>query len=189
DPGGPDPDPGGARRGYRHARRAGRVPCRAGAGEGRGDPPFERRRIRDPRRGSAPHPAHARLQPAEPGGRGMTAPAVPAAGALARLRAGLVVWGGWRRIGMAAALGALAAAALPPVYAVFVLPVSFTGLLWLIEAGGRSRTAFAAGWWFGFGYFAAGLYWVASAFMVEAARYGWMAPFAVAGLAAYLALF
>src|SRR5690606_36528350 len=66
---------------------------------------------------------------------------------------------------------------------------SFTGLLWLIEAGGRSRTAFAAGWWFGFGYFAAGHYWVASAFMVEAARYGWMAPFAVAGLAAYLALF
>src|SRR5262252_6896307 len=46
------------------------------------------------------------------------------------------------------------------------------------------------GWWFGFGYFLAGLYWLGFAFLVDAKAFGWkFVPFAVAGLSAYLALF
>ena len=46
-----------------------------------------------------------------------------------------------------------------------------------------------AGWWFGFGYFLAGLYWVGYAFLVDADIFGWLLPFAVTALPAGLALF
>ena len=46
-----------------------------------------------------------------------------------------------------------------------------------------------AGWWFGFGYFVPGLYWIGYAFLVDAPTFAWLMPFAVLGLPAYLALF
>jgi apolipoprotein N-acyltransferase len=46
-----------------------------------------------------------------------------------------------------------------------------------------------AGWWFGFGYFVAGLYWLGNAFLVDAKTFAWLMPFAIFGLPAYLALF
>jgi apolipoprotein N-acyltransferase len=45
------------------------------------------------------------------------------------------------------------------------------------------------GWWFGFGYHFAGLFWIGEAFLVEAAVFGWLLPFAVTTLPAGLALF
>lgn len=122
---------------------------------------------------------------------------------------------GWRRRAFAFALGALAVLALPPFHAVPVLAVSFTALAWLVFgsggagrqtespgaedaagswfigafAPGRLRAAFAAGWWFGAGFFSAGLYWLANALLVDAARFGWMVPFAIGGMAAGLGLF
>jgi apolipoprotein N-acyltransferase len=45
------------------------------------------------------------------------------------------------------------------------------------------------GWWFGFGYFLAGLYWLGYAFLVDAATFGWLLPFAVLGLPAILAIY
>ena len=50
-------------------------------------------------------------------------------------------------------------------------------------------SAAVAGWWFGFGYFVSGIYWVGYAFLVEAKVFGWLMPFAVIGLPAYLALY
>lgn len=95
---------------------------------------------------------------------------------------------GWRRWICAFLLGTLAAAALPPVHFLIALPIAFTGLVWLIEGGGR-RQAFAAGWWFGFGYFVAGLFWIVNALMTDPERFAWMIPFAVTGLPALLAFF
>lgn len=95
---------------------------------------------------------------------------------------------GWRAALAALALGGLAAAAMPPVGMVVALVPAFTGLLWLVNGAGWKR-ALWLGWMFGLGHFAAGLYWVAHAFYVEAALYGWLAPFAVLGLAAGMALF
>src|SRR3981081_2879493 len=46
-----------------------------------------------------------------------------------------------------------------------------------------------AGWGFGLGYFVPGLYWIGSAFLVDAPTFAWLMPFAVLGLPAYLALF
>ena len=42
---------------------------------------------------------------------------------------------------------------------------------------------------FGAGYFAAGLYWVSNALLVDAARFAWLIPFAVLGLSLGLGLF
>ena len=94
---------------------------------------------------------------------------------------------------MAVGLGALASAALPPLFAVPLLGVAFTGLVWLIDGTGSARSparaAFAAGWWFGFGHFMTGLYWITNSLLVDADRFGWLVPFAVSGLSAGLAIF
>ena len=53
--------------------------------------------------------------------------------------------------------------------------VSFPVLVWLLDGATverparflrRLRPAFAVGWWFGFGYFVAGLWWVGGAMLV-----------------------
>jgi len=62
---------------------------------------------------------------------------------------------------MAAFLGLLAAAALPPLYAIPLLISAFTGLVRLIDSSRSTRSAFTAGWWFGLGYFLLGLCWIA----------------------------
>jgi len=96
---------------------------------------------------------------------------------------------GWRRHGVAMLCGLVSAAALPPLTLVPLLIPAFTGLLWLLDGAQRPRQAAFIGWSFGFGHMAAGLYWVGIAFLVDAARFGLIMPFAVAGLAAGMALF
>ena len=96
---------------------------------------------------------------------------------------------GWRRFAMAFGFGVLAATALPPLHAIPVLLVSFTGLIWQLDAAVSRRTGFALGWWFGVGFFAAGLYWIAHALLTDPARFGWLIPFAIGGLSAGLAVF
>ena len=105
----------------------------------------------------------------------------------------MLAWG-WKRILIAFAAGAIATLALPPLN-VWPAPfLAFPLLVWLIDGSGASRlggvaSAAAAGWWFGFGYFLAGLYWIGNAFLVDAKTFGWLLPFAVIALPAGLALF
>ncbi|MDP2121168.1 MAG: apolipoprotein N-acyltransferase [Hoeflea sp.] len=109
----------------------------------------------------------------------------------------MLSWGA-RRILLAVLAGALAVLALPPFNFFAVLFVSFPVLVWLLdgasgpaEAGmlGRLRPAFATGWWFGLGYFVAGIWWLGNALLVEADGFAWALPLAVLGLPAVLALF
>ena len=53
----------------------------------------------------------------------------------------------------------------------------------------RLKGAALIGFWFGFGYFFAGLYWVAEAFLVEPWRHAWLIPFVMTALPAGMALF
>jgi apolipoprotein N-acyltransferase len=72
--------------------------------------------------------------------------------------------------------------------------ITFPVVVWLIDgaAAGKMRgvpAAAMAGWWFGFGYFVPGLYWIGYAFLVDAQTFAWLLPAAICGLPAYLALF
>jgi apolipoprotein N-acyltransferase len=96
---------------------------------------------------------------------------------------------GWRADLTALLLGALSAAALPPVHAIPILLLAIPGLLALIDAAPGMRTAARRGWWFGFGLNVLGLYWVTEAILVEAARFWWLVPLAVPALATVLAVF
>jgi apolipoprotein N-acyltransferase len=95
----------------------------------------------------------------------------------------------WHRHLAALLLGVLAAASLPPVDMTPVLLISFPGLVWLTDGNTGYRSAFALGWSFGFGFFIAGLYWIAAALFVDIAQFWWLVPFAVAGVPAGLAIF
>jgi apolipoprotein N-acyltransferase len=106
-----------------------------------------------------------------------------------RLASRLATLTGWRRYAAAAAFGGLATLALPPAGAVPVLLLAFPGLLWLLEGAATRRAAFFTGWWFGFGHFVLGLYWISFALLTDVAKFWWMMPFAIAGLPALLAIF
>jgi apolipoprotein N-acyltransferase len=108
---------------------------------------------------------------------------------LLRLKSRLAALRGLRADLAAAALGALAAAALPPVHLIPVLLVSVPGLLILLDAARSPWVAARRGWWFGFGHHLLGLYWVTEAILFEAARFWWFVPLAVPALAGLLALF
>ncbi|MEM9495432.1 MAG: apolipoprotein N-acyltransferase [Pseudomonadota bacterium] len=100
---------------------------------------------------------------------------------------------GWRRRAATFVAGACGALSMAPVYATPLLVVSFSALILLLDGAAATaqprRAAFSAGWWFGLGYFVAGIYWMAFSFFVQAKEFAWMAPFAVFGLPAFLGLF
>jgi apolipoprotein N-acyltransferase len=106
----------------------------------------------------------------------------------------IVLSWGWRRRLIAFAAGALSALAMAPFNFWPILFLTFPTLVWLIDGSGTGHgrglgSAAATGWWFGFGYFLAGLYWVGYAFLVDAPTFGWLLPIAVLGLPAGLAIF
>lgn len=108
---------------------------------------------------------------------------------LDRWRTGLLGVSAMWRHAAACILGVLATLALPPLHLVFMAVPAFSGLVWLVAAGDRPRAAFWTGWWFGAGFFAAGLYWISFALLVDAARFGWLIPVAVIGLGGGFAVF
>ena len=113
---------------------------------------------------------------------------------ITRIAYWIVLSWGWRRALTAFVTGALSALALAPIDAWPVLFLSFPILVWLVDGAAAGRfggvlSAAIAGWWFGFGYFLAGLYWIGYAFLVDAKTFGWLLPFAVIALPAGLACF
>ena len=105
----------------------------------------------------------------------------------------VLAWG-WRRALIAFVAGALSALAMAPFSFWPILFVTFPTLVWLIDGAGVGHwggvaAAAVMGWCFGFGYFVAGLYWIGFAFLVDAPTFGWLLPFAVIGLPAFLSLY
>ena len=124
---------------------------------------------------------------------------LPRLNPLASLVEGVILSWGWRRRAIAFVSGALGALALPPLSLFPLIAVPLTIAVWLIDGAqdhgsgraltGSLRAAFGAGWWMGFGYFLAGLWWVGSALLVEADKFAWALPLAVVALPAVLAIF
>lgn len=94
-----------------------------------------------------------------------------------------------RACAVAFTAGALATLALAPFHIVPVYLISFTLLVWLLDRAEGPGAAAATGWWFGFGFFLCGLYWVGFALMVDAQAFAHFIPAAVLLLPGGLALF
>ncbi|MCV6584515.1 MAG: apolipoprotein N-acyltransferase [Marinibacterium sp.] len=93
------------------------------------------------------------------------------------------------RLGLAVLAGAGAACSLAPLY---LTPAMVLGLaIWaaLVATAPGWRQGASAGWAGAAGYFAHGLIWIVEPFLVDVARHGWMAPFALLLMAGGLALF
>ncbi|MCC5978667.1 MAG: apolipoprotein N-acyltransferase [Salinarimonas sp.] len=117
---------------------------------------------------------------------------------LQALAHGIILSWGLRRALLAMAAGAVGALAMPP-YGFFPALILSLGIaVWLIDGAGGAgagkrlgtlRAAAVAGWFWGFGYGLAGLWWLGAAFLVEADRFAWAMPLGVIGLPAALAFF
>jgi apolipoprotein N-acyltransferase len=115
-----------------------------------------------------------------------------------RLAGRVILLWGWRRALVAFLAGALLVLVQAP-YDFFAAGfVSFPILVWLLDGATpdrprgvlrRLRPAFATGFFFGFGYFIAGLWWVGAAFLVDGGAYAWAMPIGVFFLPAVLAAF
>lgn len=131
---------------------------------------------------TAARPLCARVAPRSGAGVAMTL--------VLRLHAAAAGLRGWRRALLSVILGVAAALAMPPVLAWPALVPAFTGLAWLVDRRMvRRRAAFAVGWWFGLGFFCAGLYWIANAFAARGEPFVWFGPPAVLAMSALLAVF
>jgi apolipoprotein N-acyltransferase len=106
----------------------------------------------------------------------LAAPVVPDPGARARLA-------------MAALAGAVAAFGLAPFDLWLLGWAGFSVLMGLVARAPDARQAALVAWIGGGAYFAVALHWIVEPFFVDAARHGWMAPFALALMAGGLALF
>ncbi|MEP4703721.1 MAG: apolipoprotein N-acyltransferase, partial [Hyphomicrobiales bacterium] len=103
----------------------------------------------------------------------------------------IVLLSGWRVLALCFVLGAITAAGLAPLHLTPVLWVIFPLFVFTLDGAvpnaekrGLSKfmPAFWRGYWFGFGYFIAGLWWLGSAFLVDADMFAWLLPLAVIGL-------
>ena len=129
----------------------------------------------------------------------------PLEATLAACAARVAALSGWRRWSTGLAAGALSALAMPPFFLWPVLLVTLPILAWLMAPSGepalrplrpnidlnsaRLRRAAGAGWYFGYGFHVAGLYWLREAFLITGGGLGELWPLGVLGLPAGLALF
>lgn len=112
----------------------------------------------------------------------------------------VILSGGWRRRAIAFFAGACGVLALAPVDFLPATLVPMVAAVWLIDGAAEAKpgfrrlaptslkNAFGVGWWWGFGYFVAGFWWLGAAFLTEP-EFAWALPLGVFGLPAGLALF
>jgi len=93
------------------------------------------------------------------------------------------------RLALAFVSGASASLVFAPFHFLPAGFLAFALLHWLLDRCTRTDQAFWTGWFFAWGHFIAGLYWIASAFLVEPEKFAWMIPIPVLGLPALLAIF
>ena len=86
-------------------------------------------------------------------------------------------------------LGLLAVFSQPPFSFPWILGISLPALFLLWGRADTQGRAFWIGWFAGLGYFGGTLHWIAEPFLVQPEIFGWMIPFAVAGMAGGMALF
>ncbi len=102
---------------------------------------------------------------------------------------GAMVLTRWQARALAAFAGGVAALALPPFDAWYVIFPAFALVVALLATAPTAKDAAWRAWAAGAGWFALAMHWIVQPFFVDAAATGWMAPFALVLLAGGLALF
>lgn len=95
----------------------------------------------------------------------------------------------WLRLPLAIVCGAIMALGLAPYDLWYLGLAGLIAAFWLFASAPKGLYAVGTGWGVGLGYFGVSLGWIVEPFMVDAAVTGWMAPFALFGMAGGLALF
>jgi len=96
---------------------------------------------------------------------------------------------GGRRLALAGGLGAVAALGQAPFGFWWATLAALSGLIWVLDRVAGRAAVFWTGLCAGAGYFGLALSWIVEPFLIDVARHGWMAPFAVVLLAFGLGLF
>lgn len=86
-------------------------------------------------------------------------------------------------------LGGIAVQALPPYYHWYLLFICFSVILYLIHKAQNLKQAFNYGYWYGFSFFAFGLFWVNNALLVDAPQTGWLVPIVFFASGGFFGLF
>lgn len=86
-------------------------------------------------------------------------------------------------------LGMLSSFAFAPVYALVLMFVCLASAMKLADMAGNWRKAAAIGYWYGFGLFMAGFYWVGNALLIDIVSFGWLYPITLLGAGAFFGLF
>ncbi len=96
---------------------------------------------------------------------------------------------GWRGALLNAVAGALFTLCFAPFSLfVFIVP-SLCVFYCQLQSAERLRQGFWRGWFYGFGFFLGGTYWISNALLVDAEQFAWLLPFSLLGLTGGLALF
>lgn len=110
-----------------------------------------------------------------------------------RLRVRLTTLRRWPRRGLLFGLGAIGALAHAPFFFFPALIIGLTGLIWSLDGAMRearpARAGFERAFVFALGYFTAGVFWIAFAFVNRGLAWAPFGPLAVLAAAALLALF
>jgi apolipoprotein N-acyltransferase len=106
-----------------------------------------------------------------------------------RLATALAGMAGWRAAALAGLGGAVAGLGQAPFDLWLLTPPGLALVLMLVAVARDGRQAAWRGFAGGLGYFGLTLHWIVEPFFVDAARHGWMAPFALVLFAGGMALF
>ena len=110
-------------------------------------------------------------------------------GAIAAFCEKLAVQEGWRLRALSFALGALLALSFAP-FGLVILPfLTLPIIILMLDRQPGRQPAFLIGWWFGFGHFLVGLFWIGHSFLAQSQVPAWAAPLAVVALCYGLAYF
>ncbi|HBQ35637.1 MAG TPA: apolipoprotein N-acyltransferase [Rhodobacteraceae bacterium] len=108
---------------------------------------------------------------------------------LARFSTGLALWSTRKKSLAALACGAVTGLGQAPFSLLWLALTGLIAAFVLFRASGSVKQAVLVGWAFGAGYFGLVLSWIVEPFLVNISAHGWMAPFALIGMSAGMALF
>lgn len=94
----------------------------------------------------------------------------------------------WQTLLLCFACGGASAFAFAPLRYWFLLPLALSLFYLMLDAAPARRHAILRGFFFGYGYFMAGTWWIANALTVDIDKFGWLIPISIGGLSAIMAL-